>query len=53
MHIYANPARFLKLARPLTLWLGWSGAALIALGLAGGLLLAPEDYLQGESVRFM
>ena len=28
MHIYANPARFLRLARPLTGWLGWSGAVL-------------------------
>src|SRR4028119_611751 len=53
MHIYANPARFLKLARPLTVWLGWSGAALIAFALLSGLLLAPRDYLQGESVRIM
>ena len=53
MHIYANPARFLKLARPLTVWLGWSGAALIAFALASGLFLAPQDYLQGESVRIM
>src|SRR3546814_11963531 len=53
MHIYANPARFLKVARPLTPWLGWGGAALIALGLAVGLFVAPRDYLQGESVRIM
>ena len=53
MHIYANPARFLKLARPLTAWLGWSGGALITIGLAGGLLLSPADYLQGDSVRIM
>lgn len=53
MHIFANPARFLKLARPLTPWLGWSGALLIAIGLASGLLLTPADYLQGESVRIM
>ena len=53
MHIYANPARFLKLARPLTVWLGWSGAALIAFALASGLFLAPQDYLQGESVRII
>ena len=30
MHVYANPARFLKLARPLTAWLGWVGAAVAA-----------------------
>ena len=53
MHIFANPARFLKIARPLTAWLGWSGAILAALGLAIGLLLAPVDYLQGESVRIL
>jgi heme exporter protein C len=53
MHVFANPARFLKFARPLTAWLGWTGLALIAAGLGGGLLLAPPDYLQGESVRIM
>ena len=53
MHIFANPARFLRLARPLTAWLGWSGAALIAAGLAWGRLLAPPDYLQGETVRIL
>jgi heme exporter protein C len=53
MHIFANPARFLKLARPLTLWFGLGGTLLVAIGLAGGLFLSPEDYLQGESVRIM
>lgn len=53
MHVYANPARFLKIARPLTGWLGWTGAALTALALAVGLFLAPPDYLQGESVRIL
>ncbi len=53
MHIYANPARFLKLARPLTGWLGWAGAALVVLALAAGLFVAPPDYLQGESVRIL
>src|SRR5688500_15197584 len=53
MHIFANPARFLKLARPLTLWFGLGGTLLAAIGLAGGLFLSPEDYLQGESVRIM
>lgn len=53
MHFLANPARFLKIAKVLTPWLGWGGAALIALGLCAGLFLAPEDYLQGQSVRIM
>jgi heme exporter protein C len=53
MHIFANPARFLKIARPLTPWLGWGGAALIVVALLFGLLVAPRDYLQGDSVRIM
>lgn len=53
MHAFANPARFLKLARPLTSWFGWGGALLIAIGLTSGLTLTPPDYLQGESVRIM
>jgi heme exporter protein C len=53
MHIYANPARFLKLARPLTAWLGWGGGALIALALGAGLFVTPPDAVQGESVRII
>ncbi|HZG07612.1 MAG TPA: heme ABC transporter permease CcmC [Allosphingosinicella sp.] len=53
MHILANPARFLKIARPLTPIFGWSGGLLIAAALGWGLLVAPRDYLQGESVRIM
>jgi heme exporter protein C len=53
MHVFANPARFLKIARPLTLWLAWGGALFILLGLAAGLFFSPRDYLQGDSVRIM
>lgn len=53
MHRFANPARFVRLARPLTAWFGWSGVLLIALALAGGLLLTPPDYLQGDTVRII
>jgi heme exporter protein C len=53
MHAFANPTRFLKLARPLTGWFGWGGALLIAAGLGWGLFLSPADYLQGESVRIL
>jgi len=53
MHALANPARFLRLARPLTAWLGWTGALLTAAALSAGLLLSPRDYLQGETVRIM
>ncbi|HST35308.1 MAG TPA: heme ABC transporter permease CcmC [Allosphingosinicella sp.] len=53
MHRYANPARFLKIARPLTGWLGWAGAALILAALGWGLFAAPAERLQGESVRIL
>jgi heme exporter protein C len=53
MHAFANPARFLKIARPLTPWLGWGGGASIGVALAAGLFLTPPDYLQGDSVRIM
>jgi heme exporter protein C len=53
MHAFANPARFLDLARPLTGWLGWTGALLLLVGLASGLTLTPPDYLQGETVRIL
>ena len=53
MHIFANPNRFLGIARPLTPWLGIGGAVLLAVALLSGLFLTPRDYLQGESVRIM
>jgi heme exporter protein C len=53
MHVFANPARFLGLARPLTPWLFWGGLALIFVGAGCGLLLTPADYLQGDSVRIL
>ncbi|MBA3896223.1 MAG: cytochrome c biogenesis protein CcsA [Sphingomonadaceae bacterium] len=53
MHALANPARFLRLARPLTAVCGIGGTLLIAIGIYGGLFVTPPDYLQGESVRIM
>jgi heme exporter protein C len=53
MHAYANPTRFLKLARPLTAISGIGGALLIAIGAFAGLTLSPADYLQGETVRIL
>ena len=53
LHALANPARFLKLARPLTPLLFWSGVALIGYGVWGGLMRTPPDYLQGETVRIL
>lgn len=53
MHAFANPARFLRIARPLTAWLGWGGVLLTAAGLFAGLFIAPEDYLQRDVVRII
>ena len=53
MHIFANPARFLSIAKPLTPWLALGGLALIAIGVVAGLFVTPPDYLQGESVRIL
>ena len=53
MHGYANPARFLRIARWLTPLLMLGGAVLAAASLAFGLLAAPAERLQGETVRIL
>ena len=53
MHALANPARFLRIARPVTSWLLFIGLALAVGGMAAGLTLTPPDYLQGETVRIL
>lgn len=53
MHALANPARFLRIARPATGWLLGIGLALVVIALTSGLTLTPPDYLQGETVRIM
>jgi heme exporter protein C len=53
MHAFANPARFLKIARPATGWLLALGLLLAIAGIYGGLAITPPDYLQGETVRIL
>ena len=53
MHRFANPARFLKIARPATGWLLAIGLVLSLAGMAGALLVIPADYLQGETARIL
>ena len=53
MHGYANPARFLRIARPATGWLMAVGLLLLVAGIYGGLFITPPDYLQGETVRIL
>src|SRR5688572_29881617 len=53
MHFLANPARFLRIARPATSWLLAIGLVFAIGGMAAGLTLTPPDYLQGETVRIL
>ena len=53
MHAFANPARFLRIARPTSTVLLVAGLVLAAAGIIGGLTLSPPDYLQGETVRIL
>src|SRR3546814_6680509 len=53
MHAYANPTRFLAIARPLTPWLLGLGLALLLAGAWAGLMLVPGDYKQGDTARIL
>jgi heme exporter protein C len=53
MHGFANPARFLRLARWLMPLLLVSGVALAGGALVWGLFFAPAEGLQGETVRIL
>ena len=53
MHGFANPKRFLSIARPLTPWLLLLGVLLAGGALAWGLAGVPAERLQGETVRIL
>lgn len=53
MHGFANPARFLRLARWLTPSCLGAGIVATALALCWGLFVAPAEQLQGDTVRIM
>ena len=53
MHAYANPTRFLAIAKPLTPWLLGIGLLLVLAGGWAGLALVPGDYKQGETARIL
>jgi len=52
-HAFANPQRFLRLARAVLPWSAAATALLLALGLYLALFASPPDYQQGEAVRIM
>ncbi|AZI38343.1 heme ABC transporter permease CcmC [Caenibius tardaugens] len=53
MHGFANPTRFLKLARWLTPLLLCSGLIVASAALAWGLFMVPPDRLMGDTVRIL
>ncbi len=53
MHRFANPQRFLSIARPLTPWLLGLGLGLVVVGSYAGLALVPADARQGDSARIL
>jgi len=52
-HRWANPGRFARLAERAVPPLAWVTAALLLVGLVGGLVLAPPDFRQGMSVKII
>lgn len=53
LHRFANPGRFLRASGRVLPWLAAAAAALTLTGLGWGLLFAPADWQQGDSVRIM
>lgn len=53
MHIFANPARFVRLANTIIPWAAVLFVLSLGYGLYGALISSPADYQQGESVRIM
>ena len=53
LHRFANPGRFLRISGIALPWLSLAGLVVTAIGLAGGLFLAPADWQQGDAMRMM
>ncbi len=53
MHGFANPARFLRIARWLTPLCLWVGVVVTGVALAWGLFSVPPDRLMGDTVRIL
>ncbi len=53
MHKFANPARFLKIARPLTPALFWPGLFLVSIAIFWAFYATPTEHLMGDTVKIM
>ena len=53
LHKLSSPPVFYRFAGALRPWLFWSALILAAIGLYGGLVLAPADYQQGDAYRII
>jgi heme exporter protein C len=53
MHRFANPARFLRIARPLTPALFWPGVLFVLGACLWGLFGTPSERLMGDTVKIM
>ena len=53
LHYYANPGRFLRLAKPALPWLAAFSIAVTAIGVIWGYAFAPADWEQGNAARIM
>jgi heme exporter protein C len=52
-HQLASPPHFYRLAGIFGPWLLWPSLILLAIGIYGGLVLAPADYQQGDGFRII
>jgi heme exporter protein C len=52
-HKLASPPHAYRIAGRLLPWFAWPAGILIAVGLYGGLVLAPPDYQQGDAFRIV
>ena len=53
MHRFANPARFLRIAKPLTPALFWPGLMLTLIACIWGLFFTPTERLMGDTVKIL
>jgi heme exporter protein C len=52
-HKLASPPHAYRIAGRLAPWFAWPAGLLLVVGLYGGLVLAPADYLQGDAFRIV